>query len=157
MNELEDYLGVKLISACLMNLGDYNNFKGWKIPENEDPTKLGYLVKYDSEYYSWSPKEVFEKAYRPTTGLNFGLALEALKLGKKVTRPGWNGKNMYLYLQEGSTINQVRNNHLDSIIAEKGSVTINAHIDMKCADGTISVGWRPTNLDMFADDWQIIY
>ena len=50
MNELEDYLGVKLISACPMNLGDYNNFKGWKIPENEDPTKLGYLVKYNPEY-----------------------------------------------------------------------------------------------------------
>ena len=83
MNELEDYLGVKLISACPMNLGDYNNFKGWKIPENEDPTKLGYLVKYNPEYISWSPKEVFEKAYRPTTGLNFGLALEALKLGEK--------------------------------------------------------------------------
>jgi len=46
-----------------MNLGAYNVYRGWKIPENEDPAREGYLVKYDNEYESWSPKEVFEKYY----------------------------------------------------------------------------------------------
>ena len=34
----------------------------------------------------------------------FGEALEALKQGKKVTRLGWNGKSMYLWLKPAITI-----------------------------------------------------
>lgn len=60
---MNHYIGAKLIEAKPMNLGDYNKFKGWTIPEDEDPKREGYLVKYSDDYISWSPKEVFEKAY----------------------------------------------------------------------------------------------
>lgn len=60
---MNHYIGTKLIEAKPMNLGDYNKFKGETIPENEDPKREGYLVKYSDDYISWSPKEVFEKAY----------------------------------------------------------------------------------------------
>jgi len=60
---MKKYLGVKLIEANPMNLGEYNKCRGWVIPENEDPTTEGYLVQYPDGYISWSPKEVFEKAY----------------------------------------------------------------------------------------------
>lgn len=60
---MNHYIGTKLIEAKPMNLGDYNKFKGWTIPEDEDPKREGYLVKYSDDYISWSPKEVFEKAY----------------------------------------------------------------------------------------------
>lgn len=60
---MNKYIGTKLIEAKPMNLGDYNKFKGWPIPEDEDPKREGYLVKYSDDYISWSPKEVFEKAY----------------------------------------------------------------------------------------------
>ena len=60
---MNKYIGTKLIEAKEMNLGDYNKLKGWSIPENENPEKEGYLVKYSDSYISWSPKEVFEKAY----------------------------------------------------------------------------------------------
>ena len=43
----------------------------------------GYKVIYKDGYESWSPKEVFEEAYRPANGINFGLAIEAAKQGKK--------------------------------------------------------------------------
>ena len=33
--------------------------------------------------------------------MTFGDALEALKIGKKVARTGWNSKGMYLYLADG--------------------------------------------------------
>ena len=36
--------------------------------------------------------------------MKFGLAIEALKLGKKVAREGWNGKGMFLYLTQGSKV-----------------------------------------------------
>ena len=61
---MEKYLGVKLIEAEPMNLGDYNKFKGWDISKDEDPKKEGYKVKYSDSYISWSPKEEFEKSYK---------------------------------------------------------------------------------------------
>jgi hypothetical protein len=49
----------------------------------------GYAVKYENGYTSWSPKDVFEEAYKPLTALDFAGALFMLKRGKKVTRKGW--------------------------------------------------------------------
>ena len=67
---------------------------GWKFPEKKE----GYKVRYADGYESWSPKDVFEAAYRRTDGMNFGLAIEAAKMGKKIARAGWNGKNQYVEL-----------------------------------------------------------
>lgn len=60
---MNKFIGTKLIEAKEMTLGDYNKFKGWTIPENENPETEGYMVKYSDDYISWSPKEVFEKSY----------------------------------------------------------------------------------------------
>lgn len=60
---MKNYIGFKLIKAEPMLLGQYNDFKGWKIPDNEDPLREGYKVSYPDGYISWSPKEVFERAY----------------------------------------------------------------------------------------------
>ncbi|QNM12767.1 MULTISPECIES: Gp49 family protein [Bacillota] len=60
---MNSYIGTKLIKAEVMNLGDYNKYKGWQIPADEEPEKEGYLVQYSDDYCSWSPKDVFEKAY----------------------------------------------------------------------------------------------
>ena len=43
-------------------------YRGWTIPDNEDPSREGYLVHYVDQtpvYVSWSPKEVFDKFYLP--------------------------------------------------------------------------------------------
>lgn len=60
---MKNYIGIKSIEARPMNLGDYNTHRGWDIPEDEDPLREGYLVKYPDGYESWSPKEQFEEAY----------------------------------------------------------------------------------------------
>lgn len=57
------YVGVKLISAEPMNRGDYNDYRGWTIPEDENPADEGYLVKHSDGHESWSPKSAFEEAY----------------------------------------------------------------------------------------------
>ena len=36
--------------------------------------------------------------------MNFGWAIEQLKAGNKVTRKGWNGKGMYLWLMPAATV-----------------------------------------------------
>jgi len=70
---MEKFKCHKEVNAKPMSLGDYNKLRGWKLPDDEDPDKQGYLVEYidsddinhpDYEHYiSWSPKDVFESGY----------------------------------------------------------------------------------------------
>ena len=71
---MKKYVGMKVINAKPMNRLEYNNFRGWELPADEDGTDEGYLVEYidggkaNTEQYkgyvSWSPKDVFERAYK---------------------------------------------------------------------------------------------
>lgn len=61
---MKKYLGVKVIQAETMSANEFAAkfpLKG-KVDPNEDAP--GYKVVYEDNYISWSPKEVFEKAYR---------------------------------------------------------------------------------------------
>jgi len=64
-NQVQTYVGTKVIHAAPLNRRDYNVFKGWALPEGENGDDEGYIVEYsDSDgYVSWSPKDVFERAY----------------------------------------------------------------------------------------------
>jgi len=110
---MEKYIGVKMISAIAMTRLAYNEYRGWVMPDDEDGSEDGYLVEYEDNdhpchpdhkgYISWSPKEVFDDSHRPTEGMSFGFAIEAMRKGKKVARQGWNGKNMWLIMDPGTT------------------------------------------------------
>ena len=158
------YLGTKLISAEPMTRAAYSVFRGWELPADENGTDEGYLVEYldggkpntntHAGYVSWSPKEQFDNAYRKTSGLSFGLAVEALKKGLMVARTGWMGKGMFLFLVAGSTI-KVNRAPLLEIYMHGTEISYQAHIDMKTADGTI-VPWLASQTDVLSDDWCII-
>jgi hypothetical protein len=158
------HIGVKLVKAVGMTRGEYNGFRGWNLPADENPDDDGYLVEYleggtrntnlYDGYVSWSPKEVFERSYRTTDGMTFGLAIEALKLGKKVTRAGWNGRGMFLFLVPGSTF-QVNRPPLLGIYPEGTTISYHSHIDMRTAGGQI-VPWLASQTDVLAEDWQIV-
>lgn len=67
--ELKKYTGTKQVSAMPMTLGEFRTYSGRDPYSNsEDPGNfyMGYLVKYEDGYESWSPMEVFEKAYHCT-------------------------------------------------------------------------------------------
>lgn len=150
---MKQYIGTKLIEAKEMNRGDYNVYRGWTTPENENPTDEGYLVKYSDGYESWSPKKQFEEAYRESNNMTFGLALEALKKGKKVARKGWNGKGMFLFLAKSTDIET----DADLTVCEhmQGNLVLPS-IVMKTADDKFCVGWLASQTDMLAEDWMII-
>jgi len=61
---MENYIGTKLVKAEPMNLGTYNEMKDREIPKDEKPNTQGYIVVYSDNYTSWSPKDVFDEAYR---------------------------------------------------------------------------------------------
>jgi hypothetical protein len=86
--------------------------------------------------------------------MNFSHALDALKLGERVQRRGWNGKGMFVFLVPGSAF-QVNRPPLLGIYPEGTTINYHAHIDMRTADGTI-VPWLASQTDLLADDWDIV-
>lgn len=138
----KSYIGTKEILA-------------WK---QEKDGKPGYAVKYPDGYISWSPKDVFEAAYRAAEGeaqaLTFGDAIHFLKMGRRVARAGWNGKGMFLFLVPGSTF-KVNRPPLLGIYHEGTEINYCPHIDMKTADEKV-VPWLASQTDMLAEDWQIV-
>lgn len=89
--------------------------------------------------------------------MDFGMAIVALKRGQCVARRGWNGKGMFLTLQQGSVVdgNNMRNEGAKNYYAGC-KCEIAPHIDMKSADGTYVVGWLASQTDMLAEDWDIV-
>lgn len=90
--------------------------------------------------------------------MNFGSAIECLKMGQKVARAGWNGKGMFLVYVPGSRITPYQSTPYDDINIkdETGGVTINPHIDMKTATGEMQPGWLASQTDMLAEDWEVV-
>lgn len=69
-------------------------------------------------------------------GRDFGTALNVLKAGGRVCRKGWNGKNMYIKLQE----------------PERSSKMGKPYLYIRCVDGT-RVPWTPSQTDLLENDW----
>jgi len=158
------YIGTKALNAKPMTRLAYNDLRGWEVPADENPADDGYLVEYSdggkanhpnfAGYISWSPKDVFERAYRRSDALTFGEALELLKAGKKVARAGWNGKGMFVFLVPGSNF-KVNRPPLLGIYPEGTEINYRPHIDLKGADGSIST-WAPSGSDALAEDWAVV-
>lgn len=60
---MKKYIGTKLVEAKPMTRGEYGAAIGKPITVGPNPGEGGYLVRYADGYESWSPKDVFEKAY----------------------------------------------------------------------------------------------
>ena len=86
--------------------------------------------------------------------MNFGQALEALKMGRRVARDGWNGKGMFVFLVPGSNF-KVNRPPLLGIYPEGTEINYRPHIDLKGADGSVST-WAPSGSDALAEDWLCI-
>ena len=161
---MKTYIGTKIVKMEPMTRVEYNVFRGWQLPSDENGADEGYLVEYTDGgkpnvtgregYVSWSPKEQAENAYREVHGLTFGLALEALKKGLKVARSGWNGKGLFIFLVPGSQF-KVSRAPLNTIYPEGTPIDYRPHIDIKNVDGTIST-WSPSIGDTLSEDWQIV-
>lgn len=187
------YVGTKVVNAQPMTRGDYNIFRGWELPEGEQGTEQdpGYLVEYVdngvgtepntphfSGYVSWSPKATFEASYVHVKSLPFGIALEMLKQGYRVTREGWNGKGMFLQYVNPYAV------HIDDVprfddepgiypphlMKRPGMVnslfrpvdnngmapgTMLPWIGMKTADNKF-VPWLASQTDLLAHDWEVL-
>jgi len=150
---MQQYIGTKLVTSTPMNRADYNTYRGWTLPENEDGSDDGYLVEYqdggkpnDSRhagYISWSPKAQHEAAYRPCDAMTFGLAVEALKKGLKVARSGWNGKGLWLeYYQPMADV-------------DLPYIRMSYPVHSATYPNGARVPWLASQTDVLAEDWCI--
>ena len=154
---MNQYIGTKLIEAepayrCMDGRGNVvittrpeDAFPNYPIVED------GYRIRYPDGYVSWSPKDVFEAAYRRTDNMSFGLAIEAAKMGKKIQRAGWNGKGQYVEL---ATCISYTGSDGDVINAEHDAIG-NKALAFVGTSG-VQLGWLASQADMLADDWRIV-
>ena len=92
--------------------------------------------------------------------MNFGWAIEQLKAGDKVTRKGWNGKGMYLWLMPATTVKAewCKEPVLKRLAEENGGeIECLGTIRMYTHDSTgrkaVLTGWLASQSDMLAEDW----
>lgn len=155
---MKKYIGTKVILAKPMTRGEYNLYRGWQIPEDENPADDGYLVKYSDDYESWSPKEPFERAYRSFDGgMPFGSALDLLKMGYKLQRKGWNGKGQFVVYQKGYPDGIPCNKQTAEAwgMNEGDLFKCNPYLQIKNVDGSHSM-WVPSIGDVLAEDWIVV-
>lgn len=106
-----------------------------------------------------------ENTTQQKTELNFGQALEWIKLGQRVQRIGWNGKGMFVYLNMGSVdlstmppgllfIDGIRTDLF--VEGDKDTVTRLPNLNMHSATGATVTGWLASQTDVLAEDWQVV-
>lgn len=107
----------------------------------------------------------------------FGQALVAIKRGKLVTRTGWNGKGMFIFMRPADELpidfvakgikslpQRVKDYYCQDCVDEKGkpietskedAVKFTPYMCMKAADGTVVNGWLASQTDMLSEDWML--
>lgn len=148
---MKQYIGTKIVHAEPVVKLQGIMYGIGEIVLRTDDAKYGYKVVYPDGYVSWSPKEVFEEAYRPTDGMPFGLAIEAAKKGKKIARAGWNGKHQYVELASSISYVAADNGIVNVLHQDVGSKAL-AFV----GTSGVQLGWLASQADMLADDWYIV-
>lgn len=160
-------IGTKALIRRAMTLGEYNLYRGWTMPPNEDPKAEGYLVEYidggeandvrHEGYISWSPKDVCESAYKVSGEMDFGHALMLMKRGFKVARSGWNGTGMYVVLMKGYPEGVMANEETAKVhgLPTGTPVKIRPYFALMTAQDDIAT-WAPSGSDSLAEDWSIV-
>ena len=85
--------------------------------------------------------------------MNFGRALAALKDGRRVKRRGWNGKDQWVFLIKGTSLQSVLGYGFGEYLNE---LTIVDVLAIKTTSNHIQIGWLASQSDMLCEDWEIV-
>lgn len=92
--------------------------------------------------------------------MTFEQILLYAKKGFRIYREGWNGCDMWAVLLNGIVAdkNNIENIHIKNFANENsGYVNIEPTFAQKTSQNTIFVGWRPTPMDLLANDWNYYF
>lgn len=95
--------------------------------------------------------------------LKFGEAISAAKEGKRISREGWNGKGMFVFMQVPSEIEIDIVPRMTSLPETVKSEFIKRGLPLKYSnqfalvrqDNSIN-GWTPSPADALAEDWSVL-
>lgn len=89
--------------------------------------------------------------------MNFGQAVEALKVGRRVARAGWNGEGMFVVYQKGYPQGIPCNKQTaDAFGYKEGDLfKCRPYLQMRCADGSHQM-WLASQSDILEEDWEIV-
>lgn len=150
MPSFTNYIRCHRVKARPMTRGDYNAYRGWTMPANENAADEGYFVVYPDGYESWCPKAQFEEAGRPIDGMTFGMAIDACRYkGAKIQRANWNGEGQYVEFAECSAVPYSQVEYLSHCF-------IFHFVNRKTGETSIQIGWLASQADMAASDWRIV-
>lgn len=108
--------------------------------------------------------------------VNYGVALEAAKEGKRIARQGWNGKGMFVFQRAADELTidfmvhtvkslpqSVKDYFARQTDPEKedrlngdDKIKFLPYLCMKAADNSIVNGWLASQTDMLSNDWVIL-
>ena len=149
---MERYIGIKVVKAIPMTRGYFKSSHRVFIPHGDSIIDDdGYMVQYEDGYESWSPKDVFDKAYRRIDYMTFGLAIEAMRKGLRVQRKGWNGKGQYVELAMNVSYMNPDGNVVNVDHEQMGNVAI-AFV----GTSGVQLGWLASQSDMLSEDWVVL-
>lgn len=169
LNNMKTYVGTKTVKAKPCTLGEFIKLTGRNPYANDGKmhgeNEEGYLVEYKDGYKSWSPKDVFEEAYKESNIMTFGDAIIALKQGHCIKRKGWNGKNIYVVKQVPQSIpseiipkmNSLPQSAKDKILAGVGHIDYTSQCLIINETTGRADSWVPSISDVFAEDWEIYF
>lgn len=160
---MQQYVGTKIINAKPMTRLEYNQFRGWELPSDEEGADEGYLVEYvdggqaNTEeydgYVSWSPSDVFDRAYSASGNMTFGDAIVLARAGKRIARSGWNGSGMFAYIVSAdhypAKMPQIKG------YFEGDMVPYREYWALKTAQEDVAA-WTPSGTDTLASDWCVV-
>lgn len=81
-------------------------------------------------------------------GMDFGMAIRKLKEGKRMARKGWNGKGIFIELQQPGKKSKMTSPYI--YIDTTGLQT-----DNRSAPKSL-VPWLASQTDMLGEDWQVV-
>ena len=148
--ESELYVGIKLVKAKPMTLGEFKEHTSLTVNSNLPDEAEGFLVEYSrsepnsplyTNYVSWSPKGVFDEAYSKTKGMTSATIFFLLSKGFKLTRATWTDK---LWIMAAA-----------HVVKDGVDKTESFYIAL-LNDGVTHTGWQPDLQDLRAEDWMIV-
>jgi hypothetical protein len=88
--------------------------------------------------------------------MDIGEAVLAMKMGRRVSRAGWNGKGMYLAYQPGYPDGIPINENTAKATGQPVGTVLRflPYVMMRTADGSF-VPWLCSQSDLLADDWHL--
>jgi Protein of unknown function (DUF2829). len=88
------------------------------------------------------------------TGADFGAALDALKVGSCISRKGWNGNGMFVYLVPANAY-PAQTGAAKAYFGKDALVPYAAYFALKGVDNVVNT-WVPSASDLLANDWIIL-